>query len=125
MMKKLMIIFALFTISFKASPTVNKTLDDDIILLPGYHDPTDVNNDYPRGPVQIPAVIHQNNSLRIRNIEGDYNIFLINSEGSVVYHSIVDDSSGDDVIVLPDTISGEYELHIHIDTHCYYGHINI
>ena len=126
-MKKLFIFTMLFVFVFNAYPIENMSLEveEPIVLSPGYYDPTDLNNDYPRGPIQVPQAFLQGYSVSIYGITDDYTVHLLNSDGDEVYNTTVNARSGYDVILLPTTLLGDYELHIHIGSQCFYGMINI
>lgn len=126
-MKKLFIFTILFMLVFKAFPIENASLEveEPIILLPGYYDPTDLNNDYPRGPIKTPQAYLQGHSISIYGITGDYSVQLLNADGGVAYNTTVNASTGHEIFLLPTTLLGDYEMHIHIGSQCFYGMVNI
>ena len=68
-----------------------------------------LDNDPPRGPVEIPQVLIDSYTLYITGVSGDYVLQLETASG-VAYSVPIQGSTGSDTVVLPSSLSGTYEL---------------
>lgn len=83
-----------------------------------------LDNDPPRGPVEIPQVLIDSYTLYITGVSGDYVLQLETASG-VAYSVPIQGSTGSDTVVLPSSLSGTYELCLYSGCYCYSGEINL
>jgi len=122
-MKKNILVITFCFIGFQINGMENSTLavGNPIDLSQGYHDPNDSNNNYPRNPVEPPLAYYLDNTLFISGIKGDYEIQLKDESGDIAYYYNIIGSTGLDIIPVPTSLNGEFELHIHFGSSCFYG----
>jgi hypothetical protein len=94
-----------------------------IELQVGYDDPIDGDEGQQRGPVLIPEI-----SLDVYSIIFDTpcdgcTLRLVDANDNVVYSTII--PTGATSIVLPSSLSGEYEIQIIQGNLCFYGYITL
>lgn len=125
MKKVLFVLFALgcFYINSHASSLEGKA-SNEVEMTVKYHDPTAGNNDMPRGPVEIPQVFIDSYTLYIIGVSGDYVLQLETADG-VAYSLPISGSTGSDMVILPSSLSGTYELCLYSGCYCFSGDINL
>jgi hypothetical protein len=77
---------------------------------------------FPRGPVGLPNVYIDANTLSFENLWGTY-VLQILQGSTVVYTTVV--PYGTTSVVLPSTLSGNYEFRLVADSYYYYGYITL
>lgn len=125
-MKRFLMLLCLFGclhLSSHAMPPVDDECQD-VDLSVSYHDPTDINNNYPRSPIRIPEARLQAHTLLINGIGGDYTLQLETDDG-VAYSITVEGDTGNDTVILPSSLSGTYMLCLYVGNFCFYGTINL
>lgn len=78
---------------------------------------------HPRTPALEPSVAIYNHTLLFLNGCDDSELYLYDSVGNEVYSYNI--NIGCDYLVLPEWLSGTYELHIHRGNYCFYGEIEL
>jgi hypothetical protein len=80
--------------------------------------PTTGDNPHPRSPIVIPEVSVDGYTLYLYNIGYDMTVQLLDEDGYVVYTTFVPASTP--TVVLPSTLSGDYELRLIPSGSAYY-----
>ncbi len=83
-----------------------------------------LDNDPPRSPVEIPQVFIDGYTLYITGVNGDYVLQLETADG-VDYSLPISGSTGSDMVVLPSSLSGTYELCLYVGYYCFSGEIDL
>ena len=117
-MKKL---FILLMLSVAIGSTTSICKADPIQVDVGYHifDPIGVPT-IPRTPINIPKVFIDDKTMSFENLWGTY-VLQILQGSTAVYTTIV--PYGTSSVVLPSTLSGNYEFRLVADSYYYYGYI--
>lgn len=76
----------------------------------------------PRGPIELPEIYLDDNALSFENLWGTY-VLQVLQGNTVVYSTIV--PYGTSSVVLPSTLSGDYEFRLVADNYYYYGYISL
>ena len=85
-----------------------------IILQVGWHDPTLAHGERPRGPINPPSASLDDHTLYINSEHPAYTLYLVDTTGEepdVVYQVFI--PANVNVVVLPSTLSGTYELQLY------------
>ena len=105
MKKLLMFLFGAFMLSTSVSAKVLVPLALTVIIeeddLPG-------GNGYPKSPLDPPTVYIENYTLTFENYHPEYILNIKDENGIVVYSTVV--YSTQTQVVLPSTLSGNYEI---------------
>lgn len=92
-------------------------------LQVGYLDPVPPTNGHGKAPIRIPSLWQDDNMLTFESSHADFTLTLIDEDGFTVYTTQV--PADVDVVVLPSTLYGSYELRLETDTYYYIGYINL
>jgi len=120
-MKKL-ILFVLvaffFSTKLMAWEPIPLTVSGDIYDMP-------IGNGNGRPSIEVPLVYIEDYTLSFEANHPDYVLIIRDEDGSVVYNAVV--PAGTSTVVLPATLSGDFELRLYPDGTAYffYGYINI
>lgn len=122
MKKKILLIVALCLVAFNGmSFAGNGVLN--IPLTMQWNDPTTTNTPISREPVRPWYIELDGYELTTSATPCDYTLCLYDEDGEVVYSTFV--AEGTTTIVLPSTLSGDYEIRFVDDTYYYYGYIEL
>lgn len=88
-----------------------------------YFDPTGESANHPRSPICPPEAVLSGHTLYILTEHPDYNLQLLSADGTVVYETYV--PSTVNVIALPSSLSGEFEIQLQTDTYIFIGRIEL
>ena len=117
MKKFLLMIFGAFLLSTSlfAKEVVPFTVhyEDD---LPG-------GNDQPRSPIEVPLVYIEDYTLSFEFYHPDYTLIIKDEDGTVVYTTTV--FSTDIEVILPSTLSGNYEVNLIMGNWLFTGWISL
>lgn len=80
-------------------------------------------SNYPKSPIQIPAIAIDGHTLYVIDGCDGVEIELVGENGLVVYSDIV--AEGEDTIVLPATLTGTYEIRIIRGSFTFVGEIEL
>lgn len=83
-----------------------------------FSDPTGNLGGHPRTPVSIPSVTQDGHAFYFNNVGYDLELVLLDEDGDEVYYVPV--PVGTSAVVLPSTLSGEYELQLYPTDSIYY-----
>jgi hypothetical protein len=83
-----------------------------------YFDPTLSSGDGTRTPILIPYVNQDGHTLYLYDANSNYTLVLLDEDGEVVYITPV--SVGDPIIILPNTLTGNYVLQLYPGTYYYF-----
>ena len=86
-------------------------------------DPTIMDDDQHKGPVQIPEVSLDDHTLYFSTPCDGYTLNLMDENDVVVYTIVI--PTGTTSWVLPATLSGEYELQLISSNYCFWGMITL
>ena len=121
-MKKIISIIACLFVITLASQAQNDsgTLID---LHAGYINPTGTTNQNPRSPEDPPTVYLENYTLTFATNHPEYVLYIKDEYETVVYSTVV--ASAATEVVLPSTLSGDYEIDLVMDNWYFWGHIEL
>ena len=74
----------------------------------GYFDPSGTINQRPKSPVYPPTVYLENHTLTFSTTHPEYILYIKDENETVVYSTVVSES--ETTVVLPTTLSGNYEI---------------
>lgn len=86
-------------------------------------DNTPVGNNMPRGPIEVPLVYIEDNTLTFEVNHPDYTLIIKDEDGYVVYTTTV--FATDTEVILPSTLSGDYEINLVMGNWLFTGWINL
>ena len=75
-------------------------------------------NPLPKSPIRIPMAILEGNVLSFESFHPDGSLILLDEEGHVMYQTMV--SASANTVVLPDSLSGCYEMQLLPEESSYY-----
>ncbi len=97
---------------------------DQVTLTAGIIDPGSAGNDAPRGPVYVPSAEIEGNIFTV-GAHPDYVLQLVDSSGAdIVYYETVL-PAGVNTVVLPTTLSGDYEVRLIWGNWYFFGNISL
>jgi hypothetical protein len=119
-MKKL---FLVFMLSAVMSSVITVSQAAPVMVHVGVHIADPVGPyPFPRGPVLLPNVYIDDHTLLFEDLCGEYVLQIIQND-NVVYSTLV--SNGETSVILPSTLTGDYEFRLVADTYYYYGYIEL
>lgn len=80
-------------------------------------------NGYPRSPIEVPLVYIDDHALTFEAYHPDYVLNIKDENGDVVYSTTV--FSAQTQVVLPSTLSGDYEIELVMGKWLFTGWINL
>ena len=86
-------------------------------------DHTPIGNGPGRGPIEVPLVYIEDNTLTFEVNHPDYTLIIKDEDGYVVYTTTV--FSTDTEVILPSTLSGDYEINLVMGNWLFTGWINL
>ena len=86
-------------------------------------DHTPIGNGPGRGPVEVPLVYIEDNTLTFEVNHPDYTLIIKDGDGEVVYTTTV--FATDTEVILPSTLSGDYEINLIMDNWLFTGWIEL
>ena len=120
-MKKLILSFCILLSGYVSYASVQH-ICELIPLEVSIIDPTDPTTPLPRNPIEIPKVYQDGYVL-------SFDTSCIGTEMQVVHNGIVvystEITSNDLQLLLPSSLSGNYELRIYSGIYCFYGYIEL
>lgn len=122
MKKKVLTIVAIVCIAFTASAFVTGQVEYIPLQVTDIN-PTTFPNGHPKGPVAIPSVSIDDHTLYFGTPCDGCTLNVVDSNDVVVYTTVI--PVGATSLVLPSTLSGEYELQIIQGNYCFYGPITL
>ena len=117
MKKLLLFLFAAFILSTDVSAQELVPLTMSII------DEQPVTNGHPRSPEETPIVYIDDYTLLFEANHPDYVLNIKDEDGDVVYSTVV--SSTQTQVILPSTLSGDYQIELVMDNLLYKGLIEL
>lgn len=118
MMKKLLLMIAgafVLSTSLFAKEVVPFTVH--------YEDDQPLGNGFPRSPIEVPLVYIEDYTLSFETNHPDYTLIIKDEDGDVVYTTTV--FSNDTEVILPSTLSGDYEVNLVMGNWLFTGWINL
>ena len=118
MMKKLLLMIAgafVLSTSLFAKEVVPFTVH--------YEDEQPGTNGYPRSPIEVPLVYIEDYTLSFETNHPDYVLTIKDEDGYVVYTTTV--FSTDIEVILPSSLSGDYEVNLVMGNWLFTGWINL
>lgn len=82
-----------------------------------------VGNGHPKSPIQPPTVYIEDYTLSFVADHPDYILNIMDEDGAVVYSTVV--YSTQTQVVLPSTLSGDYEIQLVMGNWLFSGWINL
>lgn len=80
-------------------------------------------NGYPRSPIEVPLVYIEDYTLTFAVDHPDYVLIIKDEDGIVVYSTIVYPTQTE--VILPSTLSGDYEVNLVMGNWLFIGEINL
>ena len=117
MKKLLLIVFSAFILSTSVSAQELIPLTVSII------DEQPGGNDYPRTPITAPTVYIDDYTLLFEASHPEYVLYIKDENDNVVYSTVV--SSTQTQVVLPSTLSGNYQIELVMGNWLFKGCINL
>jgi len=118
-MKKLLLIIAgacMLSTSLWARELVPLSVGIDIDHMP-------IGNGIGRGPIEVPLVYIEDYTLTFAVGHPDYTLIIKDEDGYVIYTTTV--FSTDIEVILPSTLSGDYEVNLVMGNWLFTGWINL
>ena len=88
-----------------------------------YEDDLPGGNDQPRSPIEVPLVYIEDYTLSFEFYHPDYTLIIKDEDGTVVYTTTV--FSTDTEVILPSTLSGDYEVNLVMGNWLFTGWISL
>ena len=117
MKKLLLFLFGAFILSTSVSAQELVPLTVSII------DEQPVTNGFPRTPITAPIVYIDDYTLLFEANHPDYVLNIKDEDGDVVYSTVV--YSTQTQVVLPSTLSGDYQIELVVNKYYFCGYINL
>ena len=80
-------------------------------------------NQFPKSPIPTLYVDLEDYVLSLSGDTCTYSLQILDEDGYVVYSTVI--AAGTSQVVLPSTLSGEYEIRFVTDDYYYYGYITL
>ena len=122
MKKKLLAIILTASMSLVPS-SVFAELSSPIEMQVSEIDPTHNHGTFPKSPMMIPSISLYNHTLYFDTPCDGCTLNIVDENNVVVYTMVI--PSGTASLVLPSTLSGEYELQIICGNYLFYGKIDL
>lgn len=123
-MKKLcFIIVALSLMVLNSLGAVTGGGNFDIPLSLVWNDPSNTNTPVPKTPIPPLLISQDGNVLTLPATPVDYMLELRDENGILVYYTFI--PQGTTQIVLPSTLSGDFEIRLVADTYYYIGYLSL
>ena len=97
--------------------------DDPLLLQVTIYDPTGNHGGIPKAPVQVPSVSLDDHTLYFFTPCDGCTLNLVDENDVVVYTIVI--PAGTTSLVLPATLSGNFELQIIRGNYCFWGEITL
>ena len=94
---------------------------EQIPLSPGIFKPLPSIPPIGKAPIQVPELWQDDHVLTFQSAHADLTLRLLDAGGNEVYSAPV--SASTNMVVLPATLTGSYELRLETDTYYYIGYI--
>ena len=85
--------------------------------------PTEPGTPNPKSPTLMPTVYINENTVSFGSELEGFTLKILDEDGVVVYSTVI--AAGASQVVLPSTLSGEYEIRFVTDDYYYYGYITL
>lgn len=112
------LIIASLALAF-TSPQTAKSASDPIHLQVSIYDPTLQHGENPKSPIEPPSISLDNHTLYFDTPCDGCTLNIVDENDLVVYTLVI--PMGTTSLVLPSTLSGEYELQIISGYYCFWG----
>ena len=123
MEKKLLLIIAICSLAILMTSSGRYQDPDFLELSASIIDPTEEHDDNPKSPILIPSVSLDDHTLYFATPCDGCTLNIVDSNDVVVYTTVI--PTGATSLVLPATLSGEYELQIISAGYLFYGTIDL
>ena len=98
-------------------------IGEQLELEVGYYDESQANHPKPRTPETIPTIYFDGTTLNFATPCDGYTLQIVDAAENICYEVVI--PMGTNEQLLPNNLSGEYELRIINGNTCYYGMITI
>ena len=123
MAKKYFLIISCLTVMLSFS-SVNVYADPQgVVLQVGYIDPNNGDDGQQKSPILVPEISLDGYSIIFDTPCDGCTFRLVDENNNVVYSTVI--PTGTTSLVLPSSLSGEYEIQIIQGNLCFYGFINL
>ena len=118
------LLFILMSCFFISTHAMAQTPNgDQIDLNLGWIDPTPMGHPSGKSPVEIPTVYINDYTLTFATNHPEYILYIKDENETVVYSTVV--ASAATEVVLPSTLSGDYEIDLIMDDWYFWGYIEL
>lgn len=107
----------LFSMSIAASPLQEIDLKWEKVNTGSIYNP------HPKSPMLVPTAYINDYTVSFGSELVGYTLQILDEDGEVVYSTVI--AAGTTQVVLPSTLSGEYEIRFVTDDYYYYGYITL
>ncbi len=121
-MKKILSIIVCLFITTLTCQAQNE-VGTQIHLQVRYDNPYDAGNQNPRSPIAPPTVYINDYTLTFATNHPEYVLYIKDEYETVVYSTVV--TSATTEVVLPSTLSGDYEIDLICGNWCFWGYIEL
>ncbi|MBO7045898.1 MAG: hypothetical protein J6W38_06040 [Prevotella sp.] len=121
-MKRIIIVLVLTVLALQGIAKIQKVCGD-VTLQVRIDDPTEDYEPLQKGPFEVPSVCLEGYSLYFATSCDGCTLRLVDANDNVVYSTVI--PTGTTSLVLPSSLSGEYEIQIIQGNLCFYGFINL
>ena len=108
MKRKIVCFVCLLVISLTSQ--AQNVMGTRIFFRVGYFDPTETTNSNPKSPADPPTVYLEDYTLTFEVDHPEYVLYIKDEDEVVVYSTVV--TSATTEVVLPSTLSGDYEIEL-------------
>ena len=123
MEKKLLLVIAICSLAILMTSSGRYQDPDFLELSASIIDPTEEHDDNPKSPILIPSVSLDDHTLYFATPCDGCTLNIVDGNGVVVYTTVI--PTGTTSLVLPATLTGEYELQIIRGNYLFYGTIDL
>lgn len=89
----------------------------------GIFDPSSIGHQPPKSPINPPTVYINDYTLTFATNHPEYVLYIKDENEEVVYSTVV--TSATKEVVLPSTLSGDYEIQLVTGNWCFWGYIEL
>lgn len=122
-MKRSLFIVLMLVLAVSQGSARIQNVCEGIFLQVRIYDPTEPDEPYQKSPVTIPTISLDGHTIIFDTPCDGSTLRLVDENDNVVYSTVI--PTGTTSLVLPLSLSGEYEIQIIQGNICFYGFINL
>ena len=121
-MKRIFFVLVLMEMALY-SGAKTQVVNEEISLQVRFDDPTNGHEPFPKSPIKKPTISLNDHTLYFNTPCDGCTLNIVDGNGVVAYTTVI--PTGTTSLVLPTTLSGEYELQIISGNYCFWGIITL